>query len=186
MTEITQILEKAIYFAKIDAYYLLPVIGSIQIFFTGILFKKKKLVYLSFFLFALFCSIFPLVKLIPNLGSDAFSEFQKLNLQEVYFYIKTLNFFAGWSVKHFILWSVIIIGYITSILILFYLSKKFSFLNFLNINYLIIIAIIIVPTSLNLHKVSLLYSSSIVEKKNLSKNISYQLEKIDIELEKKK
>ncbi len=184
MSEISQIIEKAIYFAQADAYYILPVIGSIQIFFIGVFLKKKRLIYLSSFLFLMFCSIFPLVKLIPNLGSDAFSEFQKLDLDEVYFYIKTLNFFAGWSVKHFVLWSLIITVYVISIFILFFLSKKLTFFNFLNFNYLIIIVIILVPTSLNFYKVSLLYSSSIVEKKNQSKNISYQLETIDIKIEK--
>ena len=184
MTEINQIIDKAIYFAQIDAYYILPVIGSIQLFLVGLFLKKKKLIYLSFFLFALFCSIFPLVKLIPNLGSDAFLEFQKVNLDEVYFYIKTLNFFAGWSVKHFILWSLIISMYIISIFILFLLSKKLTFFNFLNFNYLIIIGIILVPTSLNFYKVSLLYSSSIIEKKNQSKNINYQLDAIDIKIKK--
>ena len=184
MTEISQIFEKAIYFAQADAYYILPVIGSIQIFLIGVFFKKNRLIYLSSFLFLLFCSIFPLVKLIPNLGSDAFLEFQKLNLDEVYFYIKTLNFFAGWSVKHFVLWSLIITVYVISIFVLFFLSKKLTFFNFLNFNYLIIIVIILVPTSLNFYKVSLLYSSSIVEKKNQSKNINYQLETIDIKIEK--
>jgi glucan phosphoethanolaminetransferase (alkaline phosphatase superfamily) len=184
MTEISQIIEKAIEFAINDSYYLLPVIGSIQIFFVGLIFKKKKLVYLSFFLFLLFCSIFPFVKLIPNLGSDAFLEFQKINLNEVYFYIKTLNFFAGWSGKHFILWSLIISAYIIFVFIIFILSKKLTFFNFLNINYFIIIVIILVPTSLNFYKVSMLYSSSIVEKKNQAKNINYQLEAIDIKLEK--
>ena len=43
---------------------------------------------------------------------------------------------------------------------------------------------IIIPTFLNLHKVSKLYNSSILEKKNLSKNINYQLETIDIRNEK--
>ncbi len=184
MSEISQIIEKAIFYAQIDAYYLLPVIGSIQIFIIGALFKKKRLIYLSIFLFVLFCSIFPLVKLIPNLGSDAFSEFQKLNLHELYFYIKTLNFFAGWSVKHFILWSLIITGYSIGIFILFILSKRFLFVNFLYINYSIIITIIIIPTLLNLYKVSILYSLSILEKKNLSKNIDYKFETINIELEK--
>ena len=164
--EIVQLIEKAIGYALHDAYYLLPVIGSIQIFFTGLFFRRTKLIYLSFFLFLLFFSIFPLVKLIPNLGSDAFSEFQKLNFDEVIFYIKTLNFFAGWSEKHFLLWFLIIISYISFVFILFFLSKKLSFLNFLNINYLIIVSIILVPTYLNLNKVFSLYSASIVEKEN--------------------
>ena len=184
ITEIIQIIEKAIHLAQVDAFYLLPVIGSIQIFLTGVFFRKTKLIYLSFFLLALFSSTFPLVKLIPNLGSDAFSEFQKLALNEVYFYIKTLNFFAGWSVKHFILWILIVIAYIVFIFTIFILSKRFSFLNFLHINYLIIIGIIMVPTSLNFYKASSLYSSSIIEKKNQSKNINYQLEAIDIKLKK--
>tara|TARA_Y100001970_G_C14242725_1_gene865934 strand:- start:1827 stop:4211 length:2385 start_codon:yes stop_codon:yes gene_type:complete len=182
--EIVQLIEKAIGYALHDAYYLLPVIGSIQIFFTGLFFRRTKLIYLSFFLFLLFFSIFPLVKLIPNLGSDAFSEFQKLNFDEVIFYIKTLNFFAGWSEKHFLLWFLIIISYVSFIFILFFLSKKLSYLNFININYLIIISIILVPTYLNLNKVFSLYNASIVEKENLSKNINYQLEEISIELEK--
>ena len=86
--EIVQLIEKAIGYALHDAYYLLPVIGSIQIFLTGLFLRRAKLIYLSFFLFLLFSSIFPLVKLIPNLGSDAFSEFQKLNFDEVVFYIR--------------------------------------------------------------------------------------------------
>ena len=81
--EIFQLIEKAIEYALADAYYLMPVIGSIQLFLIGIFFKRKKLTYLSLFLFLLFCSIFPFAKLIPNLGSDAFSEFQKINLDEV-------------------------------------------------------------------------------------------------------
>jgi glucan phosphoethanolaminetransferase (alkaline phosphatase superfamily) len=182
ITEIFQIIEKAIYFAQVDAYYILPVISSIQIFFIGVFFKKPKLIYFSLFLFVLFCSIFPLVKLIPNLGSDAFSEFQKLNLNEAYFYIKTLNFFAGWSVKHFILWFLIIFTYALFIFIIYQLSKKIHFLNFLNINYVIVITLILVPTTLNFYKVSLLYSSSIIEKENQSKNINYQLDTIDIKL----
>ncbi len=182
--EIVQLIEKAIGYALYDAYYLLPVIGSIQIFLTGLLYRRTKLIYLSFFLFLLFCSIFPLVKLIPNLGSDAFSEFQKLNFDEIIFYIKTLNFFAGWSERHFLLWFLIIISYISFVFVLFLLSKKLSFLNFLNINYLITILIILVPTYLNLNKVFSLYSASLVEKENLSKNINYQLEEINIELEK--
>ena len=76
LIEISQLFEKAIYFAKIDSYYLLPVIGSIQIFFIGVFFKKVKLTYLGIILFIIFSLLFPLVKLIPNLGSDAFSEFQ--------------------------------------------------------------------------------------------------------------
>ena len=54
MSEISQIIEKAIFYAQIDAYYLLPVIGSIQIFIIGALFKKKRLIYLSIFLFVLY------------------------------------------------------------------------------------------------------------------------------------
>ena len=182
--EIFPIIEKAIYFAQVDAYYILPLIGSIHIFFIGVFFKKTKLIYFSLFLFALFCSIFPLVKLIPNLGSDAFSEFQKINLNEVYFYIKTLNFFAGWSVKHFILWFLIIAIYTLLFFVIFYLSKKILFFNFLYINYITIIVLILVPTTLNIYKVSILYSLSITEKKNQSKNIDYKLETIDIKLKK--
>ena len=68
MNEISQLLAKAIYFAQIDSYYILPLIGSIQIFFTGIFFKKKTLIYLSIFLLTIFSFLFPLVKLIPNLA----------------------------------------------------------------------------------------------------------------------
>ena len=95
MLEILQLFQKALHFAQKDLYYLLPVIGSIQILFIGFFYKKKSLVVLSLFLFLLFSALFPFAKLIPNLGSDAFSEFQKINLSEVYFYIKTLNFLLG-------------------------------------------------------------------------------------------
>ncbi len=182
--EIFQLIEKAIEYALADAYYLMPVIGSIQLFLIGIFFKRKKLTYLSLFLFLLFCSIFPFAKLIPNLGSDAFSEFQKINLDEVYFYIKTLNFFAGWSVKHYILWFLIICVYITSIIILFFISKKITFFNFLKTNYFIVVGIILIPTTLNLYKVSILYNSSIIEKENQLKNIDYKLDTINIKLDK--
>ena len=182
-SELTQLIEKAIDYALIDAFYILPLIGSIQIFFIGFFYKKSKLIYLSLFLFLLFCFIFPFAKLIPNLGSDAFSEFQRLNLDEVYFYIKTLNFFAGWSLKRFILWFMIITVYTLNIYILFFLTKKIPVFDFLYINYFIIFTIIAVPTSLNFYKVSLLYSSSIIEKKNQSKNINYKLDTIDIKLE---
>lgn len=183
LSELTQLIEKAIDHAFNDAFYILPLIGSIQIFFIGFFYKKPKLIYLSIFLFLLFCFIFPFAKLIPNLGSDAFSEFQSLNLDEVYFYIKTLNFFAGWSHKHFILWLILITVYLLIIFILFLLTKRISVFNFLNINYFIIFIIILVPTSLNFYKVSLLYSSSIIEKENQSKNINYKLDTIDIKLE---
>ena len=182
MNEISQLLVKAIYFAQIDSYYILPLIGSIQIFFTGIFFKKKTLIYLSIFLLTIFSFLFPLVKLIPNLGSDAFSEFQKLNFDEVYFYIKTLNFFAGWSIKNFILWFLLIFSYVVFVLIIFILSKKLSFINFLNINYVIIFCLIVIPSFLNFYKVSLLYSSSILEKKNQLQNIDYELKDIKIDI----
>ena len=185
-SDLTQLIEKAIDYAFIDIFYILPLIGSVQIFFIGFFYKKSKLIYLSLFLFLLFCLIFPFAKLIPNLGSDAFSEFQNLNLDEVYFYIKTLNFFAGWSLKRFILWFIIIAAYLLAIYILFLLTKRYSFFNFLNVNYFIIFTIILVPTSLNFYKVSLLYSSSIIEKKNNLKKINYKLDKIDIKLEDQK
>tara|TARA_B100000900_G_scaffold292185_1_gene251041 strand:+ start:511 stop:2898 length:2388 start_codon:yes stop_codon:yes gene_type:complete len=180
MLEIFQLFEKALHIAKNDVNYILPVIGSIQILIIGIFYQKKKLIYLSSFLFLFFCAVFPLVKLIPNLGSDAFSEFQKINLSEVYFYIKTLNFFSGWSIKHYILWILIIILYILSIFILLFLSKKFSLLNFKSINYCIIFLIIIIPTFTNFYKVSVLYKSSIIEKKNQLKNIIYDTRKLNI------
>jgi len=92
-----QLVEKAIYFAHIDSYYVLPLIGSIQFLFISLLLKKKKLIFLSLLTIILISFIFPFAKLIPNLGSDAFSELQGFDLHEAFFYIKTLNFFAGWS-----------------------------------------------------------------------------------------
>ena len=115
------------------------------------------------------------------MGSDAFSEFQKINLSEVYFYIKTLNFFAGWTIKHYILWLFIITSYFFSILILLFVSKKVKYINFLNVNYIIVFCIIIIPTSINFYKVSILYNSSIIEKKNQSKNIIYDVKDLNIQ-----
>ena len=36
-----QLVEKAIYFAYVDSYYVLPLIGSIQFLFISLLLKKK-------------------------------------------------------------------------------------------------------------------------------------------------
>ena len=186
LIEISQLFEKAIYFAKIDSYYLLPVIGSFQIFLTGIFFKKIRLIYLGIILLIAFSLLFPLVKLIPNLGSDAFSEFQKLDFSEIYFYIKTLNFFAGWSNKHFILWSIILLSYIIFILIIYIFTKKIRSLNFLKINYSIIIILLIIPTSLNLYKVFNLYNSSVIENENQLRNINYNLNSLIIQQDQSK
>ena len=174
MEEIIQLLNKAIIHAKNDAIYLLPVIGAVQIFIIGICYKKTKLIYTSLFLIIFFIFTFPFAKLIPNLGSDAFSELQKINLSEVFFYVKTLNFFAGWSIKHYLLWSFILVFYFLTFFVYFLLSKKVRFLSFLKINYIIVIVIIILPTFLNFHKVSILYKSSENEKINQSKNIIYE------------
>ena len=38
-----QIIEKAIHFAYIDSFYILPLIGSLQFLLTGILSKEKKI-----------------------------------------------------------------------------------------------------------------------------------------------
>lgn len=175
-----QLLEKAIFIAIADSYYILPLIGSIQLFSIGILYKKQNLSYFGSLLFLVFCLIFPFAKLVPNLGSDAFSELQQIDFDEAYFYIKTLNFFAGWSNKQFFLWFVIIIFYFISIFVLFFLSKKFKFLNFLKINLFIIFVIIIFPTSTNLYKVVNLLNSSILAKKNETKNLNYQLDSLDV------
>ena len=180
LIELSQLFNKAFQYALDDAYFIFPIIGSIQFFLIGIFYKKKKFIYLSVFFILFFFAAFPFIKLIPNLGSDAFSEFQKINLDEVYFYIKTLNFFAGWSIKHFILWSIIITTYILIIFILFTLSKKFKFINFLKINYSILFIIIFIPTFINFYKVKLLFNSSIIEKQNLAKNILYNTDKLDI------
>ncbi len=180
------LIDKAIYFAITDSYYLFPLIGSIHLFLIGFFKKKNRLIIFSLLLFILFCVVFPFVKLIPNLGSDAFSEFQKINFSEVFFYIKTLNFFAGWSIKNYILWSLIIIIYSIIFFILFIFTEKFSFLKFLKIDYLIIFAIISFPTFLNLYKVSILYKASIIEKDNQAKNIIYLTNKLDIKLQKPK
>ena len=134
ISRIFDIFERSIYFIEIDSFYIFPMIGAIQLILSGILLKKPYLKYVGFFLFLTLFVISPLVKLIPNLGSDAFSEFQKLNFTEVYFYIKTLNFFAGWYIKNFILWFLLIISYVVFVSIIFILSKKISFINFLNIN----------------------------------------------------
>ncbi len=180
ISEISNIIEKSIYYVQIDAFYIFPIIGAIQIFCTGIFIKKSYLKYLGFFLFIILLIISPLIKLIPNLGADAFSEFQKINFREVYFYIKTLNFFADWSFKHFILWLFVIIIYILSIITLFFLSRKFHSLNFININYFIIFGLILIPTFLNIYQVSNLFKSSVEDKKKLSKNIKYQIETLNI------
>jgi glucan phosphoethanolaminetransferase (alkaline phosphatase superfamily) len=173
MLELLLLFQKAIIYAKGDLSYLLPVIGSVQYIVLGLFYKKEKLIYLGFFLLILFAASFPFMKLIPNLGSDAFYEFQKINFKEALFYIKTLNFFSGWSIKHYILWLVILIVYTLTFFVLFFFSKKVFFLNFLNINYFIILFIIIVPIGLNLYKVSILYKSSAIEKINQEKNILY-------------
>ena len=182
MIEISQLFQKAFEYAYNDLYFILPLIGSIQIFLIGLFYKKKKPIFLGVIFFLLFGTLFPFVKLIPNLGSDAFSEFQKINLSEVYFYIKTLNFFAGWSIKHYILWLLIITFYIFLIFILFHFSKTKSTLNFLNLNYVIVFLIIVVPTFLNIYKVMTLYNSSVVEKKNQLKNIIYETKKLEINI----
>ena len=117
--------EKGIYFLQLDAFYILPIIGAFQIFLTGFYLKRQKIKYLGLFLFIILCIISPLIKLVPNLGSDAFSEFQKLNFEEVFFYIKTLNFFASWDIRHFILWFVAITIYSICILVLYFFFKKY-------------------------------------------------------------
>ena len=180
ITRIYDIFERSIYFVQIDAFYIFPIIGAIQLILSGIFLKKPYLKYIGSFLFLILFVISPLVKLIPNLGSDAFSEFQKLNFTEVYFYIKTLNFFAGWSIKHFILWSFVTFIYLLSILIIFLFSKKFNSFNFVNINYLIIFGLVLIPTFLNIFQVSALYKSSINDKNKLSQNIKYDLERLNI------
>src|SRR6056300_1538344 len=135
MLELLLLFQKAIIYAKGDLSYLLPVIGSVQYIVLGLFYKKEKLIYLGFFLLIFFVASFPFMKLIPNLGSDAFYEFQKINFKEALFYIKTLNFFSSWSIKHYILWLVILIVYTLTFFVLFFFSKKVFFLNFLNINY---------------------------------------------------
>ena len=177
-----QLVEKAIYFAYVDSYYVLPLIGSIQFLFISLLLKKKKLVYLSLSTIILISLIFPFAKLIPNLGSDAFSELKGFDLNEGLFYIKTLNFFAGWSKKHFLLWFLIVLAYMLFLNLIFFLTKKNQSLNFIKINYLLIISLIIIPTLFNLHKVFKLYNLSIISKKNEEKNINYQLDKIKVNL----
>ena len=177
-----QLVEKAIYFAHIDSYYVLPLIGSIQFLFISLLLKKKKLIYLSLLTIILISFIFPFAKLIPNLGSDAFSELQGFDLHEAFFYIKTLNFFAGWSKKHFLLWFLIVFVYMLFLYAIFFLTKKNQSLNFIKINYLLIISLIIIPTLFNLHKVFKLYNLSIISKKNEAKNINYQLDTIKVDL----
>ena len=177
-----QLVEKAIYFAHIDSYYVLPLIGSIQFLFISLLLKKKKLIYLSLLTIILISFIFPFAKLIPNLGSDAFSELQGFDLHEAFFYIKTLNFFAGWSKKHFLLWFLIIFAYMLFLYVIFFLTKKNQSLNFIKINYLLIISLIIIPTSLNLYKAFKLYNLSIISKENEAKNINYQLDTIKVNL----
>ncbi len=184
ISRVYDIFERSIYFIQIDAFYILPIIGSIQLILTGFILKHPSLKYTGFFLFLTLFIISPLVKLIPNLGSDAFSEFQDLDFSEVYFYIKTLNFFAGWSIKHYILWFFVSIAYVISILIIFLLSKKVYLLNFNNLNYFIIFILIFLPTFLNIHKVSELYKTSIKDKDKLSENIKYDLEKINIKTKK--
>jgi hypothetical protein len=77
-----------------------------------------------------FAVTFPFMKLIPNLGSDAFYEFQKINFREALFYIKTLNFFAGWSIKHYILWIVILTTYTLTFFVLFFFFEKSFYFKF--------------------------------------------------------
>jgi glucan phosphoethanolaminetransferase (alkaline phosphatase superfamily) len=171
--------EKGIYFLQLDAFYILPIIGAFQIFLTGFYLKRQKIKYLGLFLFIILCIISPLIKLVPNLGSDAFSEFQKLNFEEVFFYIKTLNFFASWDIRHFILWFVTITIYSICILVLYFFFKKYG-LRFVNINYFIIFALVSIPTFINIYQVSLLYKSSVDEKKKLEENFIYQLDSLNI------
>jgi glucan phosphoethanolaminetransferase (alkaline phosphatase superfamily) len=175
-----QLIEKAVYFAHIDSYYVLPLIGSIHFLFICLLLKKKKLIYLSLLIIILISLIFPFSKLIPNLGSDAFLELQGFDLQEAFFYVKTLNFFAGWSKKHFLLWFLIVIAYILILYSFFLLTKKNQYINFVKINYLLIACLIIIPTSFNLNQAFKLYNLSIISKKNEAKNINYQLESIKV------
>jgi glucan phosphoethanolaminetransferase (alkaline phosphatase superfamily) len=172
---------KAIHYSISDSYYLLPVIGSIHFFLIGLINKSRKQVFLSSILLLFFCISFPLIKLIPNLGSDAFAEFQKINLSEVFFYTKTLNFFSGWTLNHYILWSAIILSYTIFILFLSFLFKKKFSLNYLYINYLVIFLIIIIPTSVNLFSVSKLYIYSIDDKKKQSSNIIYDIYDLEIQ-----
>ena len=106
-----QIIEKAIHFAYIDSFYILPLIGSLQFLLTSILSKEKKLIYSSLLLLILISIIFPFIKLIPNLGSDAFSELETFDLYEALFYIKPLfdgqtnSFYCGLD-NHFLFYSV--------------------------------------------------------------------------------
>ena len=171
--------EKAIYFLQVDAFYIFPIIGAIQIFLTGFYLKKQKIKYFGLFLFIILCIISPLVKLVPNLGSDAFSEFQKLNSEEVFFYFKTLNFFASWDIRHFILWFVTITIYLISILVIYFFSKKYE-LSFLNINYFIIFGLVLLPTFINIYQISILYKSSVNDKKKLEDNFVYQIDSLNI------
>ena len=62
-----------------------------------------------------------------------------------------------------------------------YFIKKIKFFNFLKINYSIIIGLLIIPTSLNLHKVFNLYNSSVIENENQLKNINYNLNSLIIQ-----
>ena len=171
--------EKAIYFLQVDAFYIFPIIGAIQIFLTGFYLKKQKIKYFGLFLLIILCIISPLVKLVPNLGSDAFSEFQKLNSEEVFFYFKTLNFFASWDIRHFILWFVTITIYLISVLVIYFFSKKYE-LSFLNINYFIIFGLVLLPTFINIYQISILYKSSVDDKKKLEENFVYQIDSLNI------
>ena len=175
-----QIIEKAIHFAYIDSFYILPLIGSLQFLIISILSKEKKLIYSSLILIILISIIFPFIKLIPNLGSDAFSELETFDLYEALFYIKTLNYFSGWSNKQFLLWFLIIISYSISVYVLFILSKKNYSFNFSKINFLLITGLIIIPTSFNLYKVDKLYDLSKISKENEAKNINYELSSIEV------
>ena len=156
------LIEKAILFFHINSYYVLPLIGSIQFLILSLLLKKKNLIYLGLLTIILISLIFPFAKLIPNLGSDAFLELQGFDLDEAFFYIKTLNFFAGWSKKHFLLWFLIVVVYIIFLYALFFLTKKNQSINFIKINYLLVVGLIIIPTSFNLYKVYKLYNLSII------------------------
>jgi Predicted membrane-associated, metal-dependent hydrolase len=77
---------------------------------------------------------------------------------------------------------LIVIAYIITLYLLFLLTKKNQSINFIKINYLLIVSLIIIPTSFNLHKVFKLYNLSIICKKNETKNINYQLESIKVNL----
>ena len=175
-----QIIEKAVHFAYIDSFYILPLIGSLQFLLISVLSKEKRLIYSSILLIILISIIFPFIKLIPNLGSDAFSELETFDLYEALFFIKTLNYFSGWSNKQFLLWFLIVIFYSIFLYVLFILSKKNYSFSFSKINFLLIAGLIIIPISSNLHKVSKLYNLSKISKENEAKNINYELSSIEV------